>query len=134
MTNDSPKTKELNDTVWCTLGVSKIHGIGVIALRNIPKGTTLHCKGDNNLYEIPYTEFHKIKPEIRDLILQRHPMVRKGHPFLSPNGDARMISFMNHSDEPNYSKYTDTALKDIRKGEEITEDYGEFSQYIKNVI
>ena len=130
MKNDSLKTKELNDTVWCKLGVSKIEGIGVIAIRDIPKGTELHCKGDNNLYEVHYKDFHKIRQEIRDIILARHPRARDGEPFLSPNGDARMISFMNHSDNPNYDKWNDIALRDIKKDEEILEDYGEFAKFL----
>ena len=32
---------ELNDTVWATLGYSKIHGIGVITLKNIKQGEEL---------------------------------------------------------------------------------------------
>lgn len=123
--------KELNDTVWCKLGVSKIHGIGVHAIRDIPKGTELHCKGDNNLYEVPYKDFHKIRQEVIDIILARHPRARNGEPFLSPNGDARMISFMNHGGkDSNYDPVTDRALRDIGKGEEVTEDYGEFAKFL----
>ena len=131
MKDDSHKLKELNNSVKCTIGVSKIHGVGIIALRNIKEGEELHCKGDNELYEIPYEKFSKIKPYIRKIILERHPMVIKGHPFLSPNGDARMISFMNHGEgeDCNYDKFTDTAIRVILKGDEVLEDYGEFKTF-----
>ena len=49
-------------------------------------------------------------------------MVVVGEPFLSPNHDAIMICFMNHGN-PNYDPHTDTALADIKAGEEVLEDY-----------
>ena len=60
---------------------------------------------------------------MRIRVSQRWPLSENGFPFQSPNDDARLLCFMNHSDKPNYDKYTDTALKDIAKGQEITEDY-----------
>ena len=64
-------------------------------------------------------------PEIRKLILERYPLAEKElHIYAHPNDDARLISFMNHSDNPNYDNETDTTLREIKKGEEVTEDYG----------
>lgn len=117
-------TQHLNETVWCTLAPSPIHGIGVFALRDIQKGQTLHCLGTPNQTTLLLTETEGLAPEILALIRQRWPLALEGSLFQSPNDDARLISFMNHSDTPNYDKYNDTALTDIRKGEEITEDYG----------
>jgi len=118
----------LNDTVWCKLGVSKIHGIGVIALRDIPKGQRLYCSVERNfepLIGIP----DDILPEIREIILQRYPLAREGGEYLSPNDDARLVSFINHSSSPNYDWRTDTALVEIKRGDEITEDYGRYTQF-----
>lgn len=114
----------LNSTVKCTLRPSPLHGIGVFAIRDIKKGEKLYChsmerkllKDDNNLAGI--------RPEVRELILQRWPMIYKGSAFLSPNDDARLISFMNDGGkDSNYAIRTDTATKDIGKGEEVLEDY-----------
>lgn len=41
--------------------------------------------------------------------------------FYSPNAEACLQSFMNHSDAPNSDGLT--ALRDIGEGEEITEDF-----------
>ena len=67
---------ELNDECVCVLAPSKIHGIGVFALRDVKKGDKLHCIFDpRQIYEIPYDRFNEIRPEIREIILGRYPGV-----------------------------------------------------------
>lgn len=113
----------LNNTVKCTLRPSQIHGIGVFALRNIGKGEQLHCVRPpiTLWYEIPIEHLHRVRQEILNLILDRWPQVREGRAFLSPNDDQNLMSFMNHSDTPN--SQDGLAIRDIKAGEEITEDY-----------
>ena len=119
-----PSIRKLNEEEKCKLAPSNIHGIGVFAIKNVHRGERLYCQEEKKLwYNIPYTQFDNILPEVRELIEQRYPNVKKGSSFLSPNSDARLISFMNHSDTPNYDTYTDTALHEIIKWEEILEDY-----------
>ena len=125
------KEQQLNDLcnkVKCTLKPSPIHGIGVFALRDIQKGARMYCVPMEKpyLYTLNLNDlkqFDTVFPEIKELILARWPNVVNRQPFLSPNYDARLISFMNHSDTPNYDPKTDTALRDIKAGEEVTEDY-----------
>src|SRR3990167_4677433 len=122
------KTEQINDlnnNVKCKIAPSKIHGVGVIALRRINKGEKLYCKPKPmaRWYDIPYNRFNEIVPEVSEIILQRWASVINGSHFLSPNEDAIMLVYMNHSDEPNYDVITDCAIKNIEKGEEITEDY-----------
>ena len=114
----------LNNTVWCKLAPSDIHGIGVFAIRDIPKGQKLYCMGMPNTEAITLDTLEGLIPEIKELIDQRWPLAVDGDSFQSPNNDARLISFMNHSKSPNYSKYNDTAFMDIKEGTEITEYYG----------
>lgn len=110
----------LNETVKCTLKPSPIHGIGVFALRDIGKGEKLNCNRriEPEWYEIPSERFGELRPEIAALILDRWPQPQS---FLSPNDDANLMSFMNHNSQPN-SQFG-IATKDIKAGEEITEDY-----------
>ena len=116
--------KELNDTVKCRIAPSKVHGVGVFALRDIQKGEKLHCTLEEPIwYTVTYENLDKLLPYIRQLILDRWSLVVIGQPFLSPNHDAIMMCFLNHSDTPNYDPKTDTALRDIKKGEEVFEDY-----------
>lgn len=71
-------------------------------------------------------EFTLIHPAIRKLILDRtaFPASTSHLSFYSPNTDAQLRSFMNHSSTPN-SNGTH-ALHPIAAGEEITEDYASF--------
>ena len=122
---------ELNDSVWCTLGPSTIHGIGVVALRDIPKGTKLHLDDwarDPSRGVRLYTPdvIEGLLPEIQEIVRQRYPLVDEGSCFCSPHDDVHLIAFMNHSSEPNFDTKTGEANRDIRKGEEVTEDYRTF--------
>ena len=123
----------LNDSVWCRIGVSSLHGVGVFAIRDIQKGTKLtdHTLQDifdsekNRVFVLSHEEFSQILPEIRSLILDRQILDRQTHKdhiyFMSPNNDVALQSFMNHSEEPNSDG--EHALQDIKKGEEITENF-----------
>ncbi len=113
----------LNNSVYCRLAPSKIHGIGVFAIRDIPMGTYLTLARD---FRIPSGYFHLILPEIQELILDRM-VFRLSETlfwFQSPNKDANLVAFMNHSDDPNSNG--NYAIRDIKKGEEVTEDFRRF--------
>lgn len=120
-------SQKLNKTVWATLKPSKIHGIGVFAVRDIPNGTeitdnTIETNEVTTFYHTTEEDFKNILPEIQEIILDR--MLYKKDQFIfvtNPNAEVILQSFMNHSTEPN----TDgkIALRDIKKGEELTEDY-----------
>ena len=112
---------ELNSTVKVRLAPSKTHGIGVFALVDLKKGDKLHCfpewyKKGLKWYSVPYGSLSKLFPEIRQLVLERWPSIINGSHFLSPNDMSWLITFMNHSNDPNYDSRTDTATKDIKKG------------------
>ena len=118
----------LNSSVFCRIGPSAVHGVGVIAIRDIPSGTLLTDYSVHNIKEIRQLcvsekDFDKILPEIRRLILDRCLFLsfQKKFFFYSPNHDACLTSFMNHSADPNSDgRY---ALRDIKSGEEVTENY-----------
>ena len=132
MTNlNTAKVQYLNESVWCKLGVSTIQGVGVIAIRDIPKGTVLtdyslksvfeETRGE--VYVFTLDEVMSIIPEVRSLILDR-VIIPEGVEkivFISPNKEQVLQSFMNHSYEPNSDGKV--ALKDIKKGEEVTENF-----------
>ena len=116
---------ELNKEVRCYLAPSPIHGIGVFSLQDIKKGEKVYCQPNQfrKWYSIPYERFNELRPEVSDLILQRWASVINQSQFQSPNDDAWLILFMNHSDNPNFDQSSDLALRDLAKGEEVTEDY-----------
>lgn len=116
---------ELNNEVRCKLAPSKIHGIGVFAIRDISWGERCYCRPQMipKFYNIPFGSLSKLFLEIKELVLERWASVVNGSVFQSPNDDAGLLFFCNHSDNPNYDVVSDTALRDIKKGEEILEDY-----------
>lgn len=105
----------LNKFVWCKIAPSKIHGVGLIAIRNIPKGTYLFG-GQNE-----YASKEGILPEIMDIILDHHSRVEYWDMIPNPNKDVWLQCFMNHSDTPN--SFEGITLCGIMEGQEITEDY-----------
>lgn len=126
--------ERLNEEVKVTLGVSKIGGIGVFAIRDIKKGWRCYCEPDDlnkrKMFSVPYKDFDRFLPEVREVIESRWFAVVNDIPFPHPN-DIWPIMFMNHSDDPNYDCLTDCASKDIKKGEELTENYRLMNNYEK---
>lgn len=113
--------RELNHYVRTKLAPSNIDGVGVFALRDIKKGEPLFTDMMTKLYNLPYSEFDKLRPEVAENLLQSFPLIVKGSAFAYPL--TRTQAFLNHSEEPNYDAMTDIALRDIKAGEEVTEDY-----------
>lgn len=111
----------LNSKVRTCLAPSKIAGIGLFALRDIPKGTKLDADATPTVYALTYAQTNKLFPEIRAQILGQWPQIVNGSRFAYPT--VRLQAYINHSDEPNYNPFTDEVTKDIAKDEEITEDY-----------
>ncbi len=111
------------NTVWCTLKPSSIHGVGVFALRDTPAGTQVIWQYDTvEAPTLTETEFQSLPVEIAEEILARTIFI-EGEPltFLDPNSTTNYRSYMNHSDTPNTDGLK--AMRDIAKGEELTEDY-----------
>lgn len=123
--NQQDQINELNLIVKCKLAPSKIAGVGVFAIRDIKKGDPLYLFPSPNphWYSLPFGSMSKLWPEVRELILGQWASIVNGSHFLSPNDSCWMIVYVNHSDNPNYQTNGDIALRDIKKGEEITSDY-----------
>lgn len=121
---------ELNTEVKCRLAPSPIHGVGVFAMRFIPKGERCYCtpRVTPHFYTLSQQDLNKLFPEVRQLVLDRWPSIANGSIFQSPNDDAKLLCFINHSAMPNYDVARDIALRDISVGEEIVQDY----RYMQN--
>ena len=122
----------LNGSVWVKLAPSNIHGVGVFAIRDIPKDTLItdnsrHDRYPAYVYELKQHDFKKLIKPIRDLILDRTMFSAAVYlmQFISPNSECYLQDFCNHSDTPNVD--TDfVSLRDIKEGEEILENYRDF--------
>ena len=123
MTTDE-QIEKLNNSVYCSLAPSSIQGVGVFAIRDIPKDTII-WERTKKVFNIPIERLNEVNEEVRKLILDKYPFPKEGREFNSPNDSFDMPVFMNHSETPNCIQglvYC-LALRDIKKGEEITQNY-----------
>jgi SET domain-containing protein len=112
---------------------SPIEGIGVFALRDIPKG----CR---NMFSKPNDEEKWItisKAEVDNLpghskaLIENYCLYDDENYFVPDHGFKKMdlVNFLNHSDSPNIISINEgdffEAIRDIRAGEELLIDYGE---------
>lgn len=127
--NKTSLLNHLKHEVYCRLKPSKIHGIGIFAIKKIPKGTD----------PFPQAPSHESiifnKKELADLDMEVKKII---HDLLIFEGDNVHIPacgincldvsfYINHSDNPNtgYSENKEhlVTLRDIEEGEELTADY-----------
>lgn len=127
--NQTEQLAELNGQTKVKIGVSKVHGVGVLALRDIGKGEKVWAQKLPVVYNLGYSHFGKLFPEVKELILSRNGAVINGSMFIQP--DALMVDYMNHSGDPNYDPKTDTAIRNIKEGEELFENYKLMANYEK---
>ena len=134
----------IKNETFCKIGISNIAGVGVIAIKDIPKGTEVFkcCNeelfGSDKPMEIHNNELVGVETSILEYI--NNFMVSSGPnlrplPFRGLNS-MNIIFYLNHSDSPNtgfstsgddYDFVKFVTIKNIKKGEELTEDYNNLS-------
>jgi SET domain-containing protein len=119
--------KNLSQT-YCRIGDSKIHGVGVIAIQDIPKGVNpfpgVHAV---NYIGISQKELKMLDKVIQKMIIDFF-VWEDGKIYIPECGLNGMdISFfMNHTDTPNVGvKDGDSfiTLRKVKKGEELAYNY-----------
>ena len=125
--SNEDQINKLNEIVKVRLAPSKVHGIGVFAIRDIGKVQRLWGDIYPQFFDLPYSHFGKLFPEVKQLIMERWPGIASEYSLLAGGRfaypDTLLQAYINHSDEPNYDPEIDLTLRDIKVGEEITEDY-----------
>jgi SET domain-containing protein len=123
--------QELSANTWCMLKPSPLHGIGVFAIRDIPKGcNTLFSTDLGNWIPVPKTEVEALPPHSRELV-ENYCLYDDTNYFIADYGFKVMdlVNFLNHGDTPNIASQNEgesfVALRDIACGEELLVDYGE---------
>jgi len=123
---------DLEKNVYCMLRPSKVHGVGVFAIRDIPKDTN-PFKGTRKVVwtAYPRKEFEKnkkIPKEVRELV-KALCLVEKDTVYLPDHSlNAVDVSyFLNHSKRSNMKPARGATMfitkRRIKKGEELTFDY-----------
>lgn len=120
--------KHLQSDVYCKIGVSKTHGVGVFAIREIPKGA-MPLRSIRRLKEVEFSakELKKLPREVKKQI-EVFCFVEDGVALIPSIGlnSFDMAVYLNHSKKPNLRFKRNgslEALKKIRKGEELFIDY-----------
>lgn len=119
-----------HEHVYVRLGPSPIHGVGVFAVRDIPRGTPVFGDDDQPVIRVPARLVRRLRAESRTLY--EDFCVLRGNEYLCPPSfNLLTVSwYLNHSDTPNTRCDQDlrfVATKRIRKGEEVTADYRTYS-------
>jgi SET domain-containing protein len=116
--------------VYARIGPSRIHGVGVLAIRDIPAGTRVFRGEDERVTWVSRAVVRRLPEPLRRLYEDFGQLWgdRLGVPRT-----LNMLSvgwYLNHSDRPNVAADDDGrfhALRRIRKGEELTADYRTFA-------
>lgn len=115
---------------YVCLKPSGIHGVGVFALRNIPKDCTkMFSTEPGEWHRLDFSEVEHLPPHARKLI-ETYCLFDETHYFVPAQGFQVMdlSLFLNHSDQPNIVSVDEGAyfmsLREIIAGEELLIDYG----------
>jgi SET domain-containing protein len=123
------KSRAPHDGVYARIGPSRIHGVGVMAIRDIPAGTLVFAGESERVVWKSRTAVRRLPKAIRALY-EDFGMVSGA--FIGVPPTLNMLSvgwYVNHADHPNVEAGDDgrfRALRRIRKGEELTADYRTF--------
>jgi SET domain-containing protein len=106
-------------------------GVGVFAIRAIPKGTDIFYGDDDPMVWVRKDKTNRLAPEIKHLY--EYFTIIKGNKYGCPkNFNQLTLSwYVNHSKSPNVGcdkEYKFYALRDIKKGEELTADYNTYNE------
>lgn len=123
---------ELSNNTWVMLRPSPIEGIGVFAIRDIPKGCRdIFGKPDaaDEWITVPKKEMEALPTHAR-LLVGNYCLYDEENYFIPAHGFKKMdVSlFINHSDSPNIISINDgdffETVRDIKQNEELLIDYG----------
>lgn len=119
-----------HSSVYTRLKQSAIHGVGVFAIRKIPKGTKLFDANEELIW-IDESEIDELPPNLRqlydDFCIIKDGLYGCPHDF----NNLTMGWYLNDSITPNIlvdENYDMWAIRDIAEGEELTIDSSRFSK------
>jgi SET domain-containing protein len=117
------------------LKVSPVHGIGVFAARDIPKGCrNIFSKGMGEWIKLPIADVEQL-PEHSKALIETYCLYDEENYFVPSYGFKLMdlVNYLNHSSTPNLISVNDgeefEALRDIAPGEELFMDYNTIAEH-----
>lgn len=122
---------ELKHDTWVMMKPSPIHGNGVFALREIPKGQRgIFSKNIGEWLKVERSEVETLPQHSIDLV-ENFCLYDEEFYYIPDYGFKVMdiVNFLNHSETPNIKSINDgedfETLRTIQAGEELFIDYGE---------
>jgi len=119
-----------HERVYTRLMPSRLHGVGVVAIANIPKGTYVFEPDDDSLVPVRASATKSLPTDLRRLY--EDFCILKGDDYECPSSFNRLTPtwFLNNSRDPNMaadSSFRFYAIRDIEAGEELTAEYTTYS-------
>ena len=121
--------KELSQETYAALRPSAVHGIGVFAIRDIPKGCrNIFSKGVGQWIKIPFSDIENL-PEYSRSLVETYCLYDDDNYYVPDYGFKVMdiVNYLNHSSSPNIISVNDgeefEALTDIASGQELLLNY-----------
>lgn len=127
--------KRIREETYTRLGVSGVHGVGVFAVRDIPRHTNpfpTRGRGRERLLPVSASELAGEPAHIRTAIRDFFPADEQGVHWVSGWGLNNMNTsfYLNHSDTPNVETHGSDGpyvgfrtLRDVQAGEELCYRY-----------
>ena len=128
----------IRSETFCRLAPSEISGVGVFAIKDIPKNIEIFSKVNETPCDLPVEISEQELKEMGEdiFIYTKDMLVNSGHGtfYLPPQGlnSIDIPFYLNHSNNPNVKFLLEGNLddfivfvssRDIKKGEELTQDY-----------
>ena len=121
--------RELAEHTYITIKPSTVHGIGVFALQDIPKGCReIFSRNVGDWIKLPISDVEALPEHSRNLV-ETYCLFDNDHYYVPDYGFKVMdlVNYLNHSPEPNVISINDgiefEAIRDIKAGEELFVDY-----------
>jgi SET domain-containing protein len=129
------KKNELpHHAVYVRIRPSRVHGVGVFAIRSIRKGTNIFRGDDGEIVWVRKNQVKGLPKELKRLYEDFCIIKQKGKLYGCPKSFniLTVAWYLNESKSPNVycdANYDFFALRDIRPGEELTVDYSTYNEF-----
>jgi len=124
------KRRSPHEGVYARIGRSRVHGVGVLAIRDIPAGILVFRGESERVVWVPRATVRRLPPAMRQLY-EDFGMLWGDQLGVPPTLNMLSVGwYVNHSERPNVEADEEgrfRTLRRIRKGEELTADYRTFT-------
>lgn len=138
--NKSKLIKHLENDIYCRIGVSKISGVGVIAIRDIPKGVipfkTINVKPEK-VISIEEQDIKHLDKNVKKILTDFYKSENNYDVNSTGPNNINISYYLNHSDHPNIDIFDDPKSEYlnfktnrlIKNGEELFINYENYKKF-----